>query len=269
VLLTPTNETISDRLQPAPRGSNTQLASHRYKLGCLIGRGGMGEILAVRDTYLGREVAVKRMLHASPTAEQTRRFLREARLQASHEHPAIAPVYDVGFEMDGRPYFTMKRIYGTTLRDILAERMRSRRALLRAFAGVCRAMEAVHARRVVHRDLKPLNIMIDAHDHPYVLDWGVAVRLDADTDFGDVPTDQSDHGSVAGSPGYIAPEIVEDSADPDPSADCYALGRILEDILSTFPETVPPSLEELYKRALGEPDDRPSAGALAWCASRA
>jgi len=144
-----------------------------YRLGAAIGRGGMGEVLAAFDQRIGRDVAVKRMRSREPSAEATARFLREARIQARLDHPAIVPVYELGSDEAGRPYFTMKRLAGRTLGQRMVEGAPPRE-LLRAFADVCRAIEFAHARGVVHRDLKPSNIMLGDYGEVYVLDWGVA-----------------------------------------------------------------------------------------------
>ena len=145
-----------------------------YQLGPLIGRGGMGEVVLAHDPDIGRDVALKRMKAATP--ELVERFLREARIQARLDHPAIVPVHEVGRDADGVPFFTMKRVTGTTLeKQIETEKLQR---LLRAFIEVCLAIDFAHARGVVHRDLKPSNIMLGDYGEVYVLDWGVARVLD-------------------------------------------------------------------------------------------
>ncbi|MCE9577056.1 MAG: protein kinase, partial [Deltaproteobacteria bacterium] len=126
----------------------------RYAVGESIGRGGMGEVFVARDLDIGRAVAVKRMRSAAPTTEATARFLREARIQGWLEHPAIVPVHDLGIDASGRPFFTMKRLTGTTLAAILARPRdpAQLRRLLRALVEVCLAVEFAHASGVIHRD---------------------------------------------------------------------------------------------------------------------
>jgi serine/threonine-protein kinase len=150
----------------------------RYQLGATIGRGGMGEIVAARDAQIGRDVAIKR-LHPERTTPQTlARFLREARVQGRLEHPAIPPVHELGVDAQGRPFFAMKKLSGTTLSEIVRNtQLRAkfpRQHLLRAFADVCLAIELAHTRGVLHRDLKPSNVLLGDFGEVYVLDWGVA-----------------------------------------------------------------------------------------------
>jgi serine/threonine-protein kinase len=208
-----------------------------YQLGPLIGRGGMGEVVLAHDPDIGRDVALKRMKAATP--ELVERFLREARIQARLDHPAIVPVHDLGRDDEGRPFFTMKRVTGTTLeKQIETEKLQR---LLRAFVEVCLAIDFAHARGVVHRDLKPSNIMLGDYGEVYVLDWGVARVLDdqgGEARLGDTPPPPSggmtQAGAVLGTPGYIAPELLE--AQPvTPAADVYALGAILFEILAGEP----------------------------------
>ncbi|MCZ7681650.1 MAG: serine/threonine protein kinase [Sandaracinaceae bacterium] len=154
----------------------------RYVRGAVIGAGGMGEVRLDRDRRIGREVAVKRLHAALGGREDTQaRFLREARVQGQLEHPAIVPVYDLGAGEDGELYFTMKRVRGRTLADILADlahgdaeakKRFGRRRLLSAFSQVCLAIDYAHARGVMHRDLKPGNVMLGDWGEVYVLDWG-------------------------------------------------------------------------------------------------
>ena len=156
--------------------------SSRYTFGALIGQGGMGEVLLATDEHIGREVVVKRIRAADPTAEELSRFVREARVQGRLEHPAVVPVHDLGVDRDGRPYFVMKRLAGTDMAELLRrlnagtepDEVGRRRLLLRAFADVCLAVEFAHSRGVIHRDLKPANIMLGDFGEVYVLDWGVA-----------------------------------------------------------------------------------------------
>lgn len=147
----------------------------RYDVVGLIGEGGMGEVLGVRDRTIGRLVALKRVRaeHVSPDARA--RFLREARVQGQLEHPSIVPVYDVGCDPDGREYFVMQRIGGRSLNEMLATSSREpmSRRLLEAFTRVCQAISFAHERGVLHRDLKPGNAMLGQHGEVYVLDWGL------------------------------------------------------------------------------------------------
>jgi len=210
-----------------------------YAFGEVIGRGGMGEVLLAHDRRIGRDVAIKRLRHGAPSDDEVARFLREARIQARLDHPAIVPVYEVSRDAEGRPYFTMKRLAGVTLAETLANPTPARQRLLRAFADVCRAVDFAHARGVVHRDLKPANVVLGEFGEVYVLDWGVArvvgdvleavVTADIDTLEGASPSDK-----VLGTPGYMAPEQLQDP-EVDRPADVYALGAILFEILAGEP----------------------------------
>src|SRR5262249_45364786 len=149
---------------------------------------------------------------------------REARVQGQLEHPSIVPVYDLGIGPDRLAYFTMKRIRGKTLEEILlaqrsgdAEALSAfgRRRLLSAFANVCLPVAFAHARGVLHRDLKPANVMLGEYGELYILDWGLAkvrgtvelMRTEGvETD--DDPNQKTLAGSVMGTPGYMAPEQV-------------------------------------------------------------
>jgi serine/threonine-protein kinase len=216
-----------------------------YALGELLGRGGMGEVVVAHDRRIGRDVALKRILSPSPSSDDIARFLREARIQARLEHPAIVPVYELARDSVGRPYFTMKRLGGATLASALADRSQTQQRMLRAFAEVCRAIDLAHSRGVVHRDLKPSNIGLGEFGEVYVLDWGIArvlddaneVVADADTLEGTAPA-----AHVVGTPGYAAPEQLIDAA-VGRAADVYALGAILFELLAGEP---------LHGRAPGE-----------------
>jgi serine/threonine protein kinase len=245
----------------------------RYTVKSILGRGGMGEVRLCRDDRIGREIAVKVMLPPSLTApsgtrdEMRARFIREARVQGQLEHPAIVPVHEVEVLDDGTAYFTMKRVRGQTLSSVIAAlakgdedatRRFTRRALLQAFATVCLAVDFAHARGVVHRDLKPQNIMLGDFGEVYVLDWGVAKLLNASDDDDDLSSPGAQRptaadaavritgdvdgvlasraGSILGTPGYMAPEQIDPArAQVAPATDVYALGAILFEILAWRP----------------------------------
>ena len=181
----------------------------RYTRISPLGEGGMGEVWLRRDRVIGRDVAMKNVRPRFEMDELAReRFLREARVQGQLEHPSIVPVYDLGRDDSGRLYFTMRRIHGTGL-DVAA-RLLTRHALLAALGRVALTVDFAHAHGVIHRDLKPTNLMVGDYGEVYVLDWGVARLSDArDLDAGapTPPTAASGTGdSLLGTPGYMAPE---------------------------------------------------------------
>jgi eukaryotic-like serine/threonine-protein kinase len=205
----------------------------RYEILDRIGEGGMGIVYLARDRELGREVALKVLRTPDPSPEERDRILREARILAALEHPGIAPVHDVGVLPDGRVFYVMKRVRGERL-DGFARSARSRAELLRVFRQVCDAVAFAHAAGVIHRDLKPQNIMLGAFGEVLVLDWGVAKLRGASVearnarDVQCATGDDTVTGAVMGTPGYMAPEQVGGrSAAADERTDVFGLGGIL------------------------------------------
>ena len=254
------DDTLPDD-SPAPgRASRPSLPG--YDLGEVIGEGGMGEVVLARDPRLGRDVAIKRMRAAAPSAELVERFLREAKIQARLDHPAIVPVFDLGRDADGHPYFAMKRLAGKTMFALLQDPSVPRNRLLRAFVEVCLAVDLAHEKGVVHRDLKPANIMLGDYGEVYVLDWGVA-RILSDVDGVPAaagspsvsPDTRTQAGALLGTPGYMAPEQAQGS-DVGPPADVYALGCILFEILAGEPRH--PRGMDAIESTLSSVDEVPS-----------
>jgi eukaryotic-like serine/threonine-protein kinase len=224
----------------------------RYRIGDVLGQGGMGEVLSARDEQIGRPVAIKRLRVENPPPDVLARFLREARIQGRLEHPAVVPVHELITDEGEQPFFVMKQLAGTTLADVIPKlALRDRRAmedftmlrLLRAFADVCLAIEFAHTRHVVHRDIKPANVVLGDFGEVYVLDWGIA-RITEDTSddnrdsFQDIGTVAGTHtvaGAILGTPGYIAPEQIRGDFFLDGRADVYSLGCILFEILALQP----------------------------------
>ncbi|HUS31318.1 MAG TPA: serine/threonine-protein kinase [Kofleriaceae bacterium] len=253
----------SERLEPQRRSARK--TGDRFVLGEALGRGGMGEVLDARDEQIGRTVAIKRMLADAPTDAQMQRFLREAKIQGQLEHPAIVPVHELGRDTDGRPYFAMKKLAGTTLADIVDlddGTKYPRNRLLRAFSDVCLAIELAHTRGIVHRDLKPSNIMLGDFGETYVLDWGVAKVLGESSDVALDVTDSANAtraGAAIGTPGYMAPEQARGEKTIGPRADIYALGCVLFEILAG--DRLHPRGEAGLVMTLEQTDARPSSRA--------
>ena len=240
----------------------------RYKVLGRLGKGGMGEVMAVRDQAIGREVALKRIRKANPSDRLLERFMREAGIQGRLEHPAIVPLYDLGYDASGAPFFTMKKLAGTTLAKLIESDHSpfAQQRLLRAFSEVCLAIEFAHVRGVLHRDLKPDNIVLGDFGEVYVLDWGVAKVIgEPDGDLADITSGAEDSdratipGTVIGTPGFMSPEQVRGQADVDPRTDVYALGCILYQIL-TRQMLHPPGKAALATTLVGL-DARPSVRA--------
>ncbi len=222
------------------RSADVAFDSARYRIGELLGKGGMGEVLLATDEQIGREVAIKRIRSAHPDADAIARFVREARIQGRLEHPAVVPVHDLGVDGEGKPFFVMKRLTGTVMSSLLhretEDPIATRRRLLRAFADVCLAVELAHSKGIIHRDLKPANIMLGDFGEVYVLDWGIA-RAVGDTDETPAPrplaleSGDTALGTVLGTPAYMAPEQLAGER-ASTAADIYALGCILFEILA-------------------------------------
>jgi eukaryotic-like serine/threonine-protein kinase len=195
-----------------------------------IGRGGMGVIYRARQRHSRRIVAVKRVLSYQADSHETLiRFRREAEAAASLDHPNILPIYEVSESEDGLPFFSMKFATGGSLHDATPSFRSEPRKCVQLMAKVARAVEYAHGRGVLHRDLKPGNILLDDRDEPLVSDFGLARLLDANNDLTRSLT-------TLGTAGYIAPEQAEDTgADLTPAADVYSLGAILFGLLTGRP----------------------------------
>jgi eukaryotic-like serine/threonine-protein kinase len=235
-------------VDPAQTDLDDDRFPHRYQRVASLGQGGMGEVILARDVRVGREVALKSVLDRDANnADAVARFLRECRIQGQLEHPSIVPVYDLGRRPDGAPFFTMKRVSGMTLKEVIAGLARGdhdvasrygRRRLLTTFSSVCLAVDFAHSKGVVHRDLKPSNVMLGDFGEVYVLDWGLARLLHDAPDAAPAPAegDTTAPGSVLGTPGYMAPEQVFGNSEAvGPAADVYALGAILYELLTLTP----------------------------------
>jgi serine/threonine-protein kinase len=257
--------TAPDTLIERPRPTATPLAIAGYEVGATIGRGGMGEVVAARDPRIGREVAIKTLRAGAASSELVDRFLREAKIQGRLDHPAIVPVHEIGHDANGQPYFTMKRLNGETLAEVLVHGAPLQR-LLRAFVDACLAIQFAHDLRIVHRDLKPSNIMLGRYGEVYVLDWGIARAIGDASAPGaahDIATldGQTQAGALLGTPGYMAPEQVDGAAEAREPADAYALGCILFEILAGEP--LHPSGRAGLATTLATPTDSPARRAPA------
>jgi serine/threonine-protein kinase len=255
-----------------------------YEVKEILGRGGIGVVFKARQLKLNRIVALKMLLagaYAGP--EELARFRREAEAVAALRHPNIVQVYDAD-ELTGRPFFTMEYVEGGTLEHRLAGKPQPPAQAAQLVATLAAAVQFAHQSGIIHRDLKPVNILLTADGTPKISDFGLARRLEGAADL-------TRTGAPMGTPGYMPPEQALGSRALGPSADIYALGAILYELLTGRPpfhgetagetvqqvlsqEPVPPSrlnfkvprdLETICLKCLAkEPDKRyPSALALA------
>jgi serine/threonine protein kinase len=194
-----------------------------------VGRGGMGIVLKARQTALGRIVAVKAILpHGPIREEQRRRFLREAKAMALLQHPNIVQIHEIG-QRDEHPYLVMEYVEGQSLAASLAEKPLPPRKAAELVALLARAVHAAHEQGVVHRDLKPNNILLAADGTPKICDFGLARHFE-DT------ADHTQTNQVMGTPSYMAPEQVLGASRPQgPAVDIYALGAVLYECLTGRP----------------------------------
>jgi serine/threonine protein kinase len=273
----PISDRTVDRLLQA--AELPDLSDTRYRMVGKLGCGGMGTVYLVEDDELKRQVALKVLSDPAPAQALSDRLLREARHLARLEHPNIVPVHDAGRLSDGRAYYVMKYVRGQQLDSWRLENP-TRSALLRMFRNICEAVAFAHAQGVIHRDLKPQNIMVGSFGEALIMDFGVAKALGGVTpDAGEMPQEavrQQDAGATAagavlGTPGYMAPEQARGEVDAlDQRTDVYALGAILCFLLSgrTDPPGdpgTPRALRSICRKATAErPEDRyPGADDLA------
>jgi serine/threonine-protein kinase len=249
-----------------------------------IGHGATSIIHRVGDRDLKRSMAAKILrpeLMLSP--EAWARFIEEAQITAQLQHPGIVPVHELGRLEDGRHYFTMKEIKGRTMSEVNREVHRSSaggqwcttssgwtlRRLISAFHRACDAVAYAHERQVIHRDLKPQNIMMGAHGEVLVVDWGLAKVLGA-SDGSDAETQRvqtgrtegniaaTTSGQVAGTPAYMAPEQARGAtAEIDARSDVYGLGACLYEILSGSPPYTGANAQEVIDQVTAGPPRSP------------
>ncbi|HEX3322855.1 MAG TPA: serine/threonine-protein kinase [Terriglobales bacterium] len=215
------------------------LEGTRYRLLEKLGQGGMGGVYRVEDTMLSRDVAMKVVTAPDGDGDLAARLMREAKVIARLEHSGIVPVHDVGQFPDGRVYYTMKLVQGKRL-DAYIPELGSIPERLRLLQKICDAVGFAHARGVLHRDLKPQNIMVGPFGEVLVMDWGLSkiVREQEARNTAVISPKGGDenevtaHGTVLGTPGYMAPEQQSGSGTLDARADVFSLGAILRFLLA-------------------------------------
>ena len=221
---------------------NPDFSSTKYTFVKELGRGGMGTVYLAEDQELNRLVAIKVLNTLDTTEDLRNRMVREAQIIARLEHPGIVPVHDVGTLPDGRVFYAMKFVRGSRL-DEYAALNDSIRERLRKFQAVCDAVAFAHAHGVIHRDLKPQNIMIGSFGEVLVLDWGVAKILqEPSTTYTNESVKSADSlntsaGTIIGTRDYMSPEQARGEIDQlDERADIYSLGAVLRFLLKDKPK---------------------------------
>jgi eukaryotic-like serine/threonine-protein kinase len=214
-----------------------------------IGRGGMGVIYRARQRHSRRIVALKRILSYHADSQETlARFRREAQAAASLDHPNILPIFEVSECDDGLPFFSMKFAGGGSLLDAASALRGEPRRSVALMAKVARAVQYAHGQGILHRDLKPGNVLLDGRGEPLVSDFGLAKWLDTSSHLTRTLT-------IFGTPGYIAPEQVNGSSGKlGPTADVYSLGAVLFDLLTGHP----PFLGEHALKVIQQASEKPA-----------
>ncbi|HEX5269041.1 MAG TPA: serine/threonine-protein kinase, partial [Gemmataceae bacterium] len=254
---------------PAASAAAPPVRADRYTLKQFHAKGGMGEVWLAEDCDVGRDVALKRMRRKG-TPEEQERFLREARITGQLEHPGIVPVHELGSDENGQPVYVMKFVHGRTLTDVIKEYHDRAAAagtprevqllrLLGVFVSLCQTVAYAHNRGVLHRDLKPDNVMLGPYGETLVLDWGLAkVVGQGEAAAGGVSAAlstsgesmESAAGTVRGTPGYMAPEMAGGEVEAiDQASDVYLLGSTLYHILTGRPPRRGKPMVELLKEA--------------------
>ncbi len=229
-------------------------AAEKYGVLGPIGQGGMGEVLLVQDRDLRRDVAMKVLRsELADQAAMRRKFVAEAQATSQLEHPGIPPVHDIGVDGEGRVWFTMKIVRGRTLSEVLKDLFLGRREtkaeytvhrLMTVMERICEAVHFAHEKGVIHRDLKPDNVMLGEFGEVHVMDWGIAKvsstsaeAADVEETISTVDTDAralTQVGTVTGTIPYMSPEQAQGQA-LDRRSDVWSLGAILYEMLTLMP----------------------------------
>ena len=253
----PSREREGGSLEP---GAVLEEAPGRYRYAKEHARGGMGRILIVHDEFLARNVVLKELLpvaaisNSAQTAaapaggedtkitERRSRFIHETRITGQLEHPSIVPVHELGQRVDGKPYYTMRLVRGRSLREAIqgCGGLSARLRLLPHFTDLCQAIAFAHSRGVIHRDIKPGNVMVGEFGETVVIDWGLAKYRPEPGDAHDASGPKEGAGPLEGegaialgTPAYMPPEQARgDLMAIDERSDVYSLGAVLYELLA-------------------------------------
>jgi WD40 repeat protein/tRNA A-37 threonylcarbamoyl transferase component Bud32 len=244
--------------QPIAEPTLGQVETTHYELDGVIASGGAGVVLEARDRRLRRRVAVKQMLRFDPRLQA--RFEREALLTARLQHPGIVPIYEAGRWPSGESFYAMRLIEGRPLSEVIAacRTLDERLALVPRVVAISEAVAYAHTERVIHRDLKPQNIVIGPFGEVVVIDWGLAKDLAAGpeptvvSETGAISGGETVVGAVIGTPAYMPPEQAR-GEQVDERADVYALGATLYQVLTGTPPFSATSNAENLDRLLAAP----------------
>jgi formylglycine-generating enzyme required for sulfatase activity/serine/threonine protein kinase len=246
-----------------------------YRVLSPLASGGMGQVSLAEDRLLKRQVVIKEIREKLAGSQEARsRFVAEARITGQLEHPGVVPVYALGVDSHGHPFYAMRRVQGDTLKEAIANyhtqpSSTKLRELLRRFVAVCQTVAYAHARGVFHRDLKPSNVMLGDFGETLVLDWGLAkaaAGASPESTIGDLAEQMLEErleetlpGAEMGSPPYMSPEQAEGRAFAvGPAADIYALGAILYDILTGKPPYSGESSADVIQKIRSTSPPKPS-----------
>lgn len=249
----------------------------RYVVKGELGRGSFGKVFVAYDQFLGRLVAIKELIRDHHSASDTQkarlqgvltnRFLREARVTGQLQHPSIIPVYELGRRSTGELFYTMKQVKGQTLSDRInsSSSLEDGLRLLPHFRDLCNAIAFAHDKSVIHRDIKPTNVMIGEFGETVVLDWGLAKVRGEQDDVADeiqqgvlllkgTTAEKTTMGSTIGTPAYMSPEQARGQiGEIDELSDIYALGGVLYEILSGHAPYQGASAAEVMEKVLNDP----------------
>ncbi|MEK7865047.1 MAG: protein kinase [Planctomycetota bacterium] len=248
------------RFAPPPEPGETPSRLGHYEILGELGHGGMGVVYRAGDTRLGREVALKVLLHSGfASKELVERFYREARAAATLEHPGIVQIHDVG-EAGGRPYYTMQLLAGRGLDEAIRDHDVSLKEVVDVVRQLAEALRYAHGRGILHRDIKPRNVVVHREDGRVVaklVDFGLAKFVEEELTPSSVDAEKSvltltKTGQLLGTPAYMSPEQVAGAKDVDGRADLYSLGASLYEGLTGVPPFLCASLSDLLEAIQNE-----------------